>query len=246
MAEMTPADVAAVTHNGYGNYGGYGYGAGEWIWIVVLFALFGGGGFGWGNRQGYGLENALTRTDLQQGFDNQTIQNKIDNLSGLVNSVNNGLCDGFYETTKNLLQGQNMLQRDLCQGFSTTNAAIAENRFAAQQCCCETNRNIDAVRYENAKNTCEIVRAIEKDGDETRKLIVANQIQDLRDKVAMQSQIIQTKDFALSQQAQNEYLVNTLKPCPIPAYITCSPYESAYVASRGFNGYGNHCGCGNF
>ena len=247
MAEMTPADVAAVTRNDNGY--GYGYGAGEWIWIVVLFALFGGSGFGWGNR-GYGMgsdiNGAFTRSDMQDGFNNQTIQNKLDSLGGQINSIANGLCDGFYETTKNLLQGQNQLARDLCTGFAAVNAGISENRFAAQQCCCETNRNIDAVRYENAKNTCEIVRAIEKDGDETRKLIVANQIQDLRDKVAMQSQIIQTKDFALSQQAQNEYLVNTLKPCPIPAYLTCSPYESTYIASRGFNGYGNHCGCGNF
>lgn len=252
--EQTPlsaADVAAVARNnsafgGFGACNGYGMGMGygaEWIWIVVLFALFGGGGFGWGNR-GNGFENALTRTDLQQGFDNQTIQNKIDALGGRINSIGDGLCDGFYETTKNLMQGQNQLQRDLCQGFGAVSSQIAENRFAQEKCCCETNRNIDAVRYENAKNTCEIVRAIEKDGDETRKLIVANQIQDLRDKVAMQSQIIQTKDFALSKQAQNEYLVNTLKPCPIPAYVTCSPYESAYIGSRGFNGYNNSCGCG--
>ena len=237
---LTAADVGAVVDNklghGYGYGDGFGYGN-SWIWVILLFAIF-GGGFGYGNR-GYGLENALTRSDLQQGFDNQSVMRKLDGIT-------NGLCDGFYATNTNLLQGQNQLQRDLCQGFAAVNAGISENRFAAQQCCCETNRNIDAVRYENAKNTCEIVRAIEKDGDETRKLIVANQIQDLRDKVAMQSQIIQTKDFALSQQAQNEYLVNTLKPCPIPAYLTCSPYESTYVASRGFNGYGNHCGCGNF
>ena len=224
MAEMTPADVMAVTRNN-GDYG-----ANEWIWIIVLFALFGSGGFGFGNR-GYGLENALTRSDLQQGFDNQSVLRKLD-------GINNGLCDGFYAVNTNNLQMQNQLARDLCQGFSAVNSAIAENRFASQQCCCETNRNIDAVRYEAAKNTCEIVRAIEKDGDSTRALINANTMQALRDKIVEQNQIIQSRDNQLSQQAQSTNLINTLRPTPIPAYMTCSPYMSSYYATNGLN-----CGC---
>lgn len=230
---LTAADVGAVVDNklghGYGYGDGFGYGN-SWIWVILLFAIF-GGGFGYGNR-GYGLENALTRSDLQQGFDNQSVMRKLDGIT-------NGLCDGFYATNTNLLQGQNQLQRDLCQGFAAINAGISENRFAAQQCCCETNRNIDAVRYENAKNTCEIVRAIEKDGDATRALINANTMQALRDKIVAKDQELQTVNFQLSQQAQSASLIEALRPCAKPAYITCSPYfaQSAY-------GYG--CGCGNF
>ena len=241
MTDMTAADIAAVTRN---NSYGYGYGYGmenQWIWVVVLFALF-GGGFGCGNRGG-NADGNFTRSDLQDGFNTQSILSKLDSVGGQISSVNNGLCDGFYETTKNLMQGQGQLARDLCSGFSAVNASILENRFTNKECCCETNRNIDALRYDTAKQTCEIVRAIEKDGDATRALINANEMQNLRDKLAMQSQIIQTKDFALSQQNQNEYLVNKLKPCAIPAYVTCSPYESAFVASRGF---GYNCGCGNY
>lgn len=243
MTEMTAADIAAVTrNNGFGN--GYGYGAGaEWMWVIVLFALF-GGGFGWGNRGG-NADGNFTRSDLQDGFNTQSILSKLDSLGGQITSVNNGLCDGFYETTKNLMQGQNQLSRDLCSGFGAVNASILENRFTNKECCCETNRNIDALRYDTAKQTCDIVRAIEKDGDATRALINATEMQNLRDKLVMQSQIIQSKDFALSQKNQNEYLVDKLKPCAIPAYLTCSPYESTYIASRGFNGCGG-CGCGNF
>lgn len=230
---LTAADVGAVVDNklghGYGYGDGFGYGN-SWIWVILLFAIF-GGGFGYGNR-GYGLENALTRSDLQQGFDNQSVMRKLDGIT-------NGLCDGFYATNTNLLQGQNQLQRDLCQGFSAVNAGISENRFTAQQCCCETNRNIDAVRYEAAKNTCDIVRAIEKDGAETRALINSNTMQALRDKIVEKDQMLQTANFQLSQQAQSANLINELRPCAKPAYITCSPYfaQSAY-------GYG--CGCGNF
>lgn len=221
---LSAADVAAVTDKHYYGYGD-GMGCNSWIWIILLFTIF--GGYGYGNRFGSGL----TQAELQQGFDTQSL------LRGQ-EGIKNGLCDGFYAINSNNLQMQNQLQRDLCQGFAAVNAGISENRFAAQNCCCETNRNIDAIRYENAKNTCDIVRAIEKDGDETRKLIVANQMQDLRDKIAEKDQIIQTKTFLLSQQDQNAYLVNKLAPTPIPAYPTCSPYQAA--------NYFNGCGCGQF
>lgn len=225
MDGMTPADVAAVTRNN-GCYGdGYGMGGGSWLWVIILFALF-GGGYGWG-RNGTGL----TQVEMQQGFDTQSILRKLD-------GIQNGLCDGFYAMNTTNLQGQNQLQRDLCQGFASTNAAIAENRYASQQCCCETNRNIDAVRYENAKNTCDIVRAIEKDGEATRALINHNVTQALRDKIAEQSQLIQSANFQLSQLAQSANIINAVRPIPIPAYVTCPPNQAVNY----FNGCG--CGCG--
>ena len=216
MEGMSAADIAAVTRNNncYGD--GFGYG-GSWIWVIILFALFGGGGFGWG-RNG----NGLTQIELQQGFDTQSILRKLD-------GIQNGLCDGFYAQNTTMLQG-----------FNNLGTAVAENRFAAQQCCCETNRNIDAVRYENAKNTCEIVRAIEKDGEATRALINHNVTQALRDKLAEQSQMLQTANFQLSQQAQSANIINTLRPVPIPAYPTCSPYQAANYFN---NGCGFGCGC---
>lgn len=232
QAPLTAADVAAVTDKhgcGYG-YDGMGYG-GSWIWIILLFALFNNGGFG--GRYG----NGVTQIELQQGFDNQSVMRKLDGIT-------NGICDLGYSINTNLLQGQNQLQRDLCQGFAAVNAGISENRFAAQQCCCETNRNIDAVRYEAAKNTCDIVRAIEKDGDATRALINSTVTQALRDKIVEKDQMLQTANFQLSQQAQNTTLINALRPCPIPAYLTCSPYEANFFASRGF-GFGCN-GCGQF
>ena len=217
---LTAADVAAVTdknHYGYGD--GFGCG-GAWIWVILLFALFGfGNGYG---RNG----NGLTQAELQQGFDTQSL------LRGQ-EGIKNGLCDGFYAMNTNFLQGQNQLARDLCQGFAAMNAGLNENRFAAQNCCCETNRNIDAVRYENARNTCDIVRAIENDGAETRKLIVANQMQDLRDKLA-------DTRLELSQVNQNATIISALQPLPKPAYQFMSPYVSNLTAC----GYGT--GCGNF
>lgn len=214
------SDIAAAmgNRNNWGNN--------DFLYLLFLFAFGGGNGFGFGR-----VGNAVTQLELQNGFDNQSVLRKLDGIT-------NGLCDGFYAVNTNMLQGQNQLQRDLCQGFSSTAAAIAENRFAAQNCCCETNRNIDAVRYEAAKNTCDIVRAIEKDGDATRALINANTMQALRDKIVEKDQMLQTANFQLSQQAQSANLINELRPCAKPAYITCSPYQAQNY------GYNFGCGCG--
>lgn len=195
------------------------------MWIIVIFALMGGWGNGFGNNRG--LNEALTRSDLQSGFDNQSVQRGIA-------GIQDGLCDGFYAQNTTMLNGFSGVQRDLMSNGYQLGNQIAENRFAAQNCCCETNRNIDSVRAENYKNTCEIVNAINADGEKTRAVMVANTIQELRDKLADRDRDLQTANFQLSQQAQNATLISTLRPFPQPAFITCSPYQSAV---------NNVCGC---
>lgn len=215
------------------------YGGGMWfLWIIVLFALMGGWGNGW-NRNGAdgmaaaALANDSLRNDINNGFNNQDTQNGI-------RGIQQGLCDGFYAVNTGLLQGFNGIQRDLCQGFNAVSSAVAENRFAAQQCCCETNRNIDAVRYENAQNTCAITTNATHN---TQKILdklcqmESNakdaQIADLREKLAV-------SNLQVSQQVQNATLINALRPFPQPAYITTSPYQSV---AYGFNACNSTCPC---
>ena len=156
---MTPADMRAVTDGARDD--GFGMGGG-WMWIIVLFLfLFGfGGGGAWGNR-GQGL----TQMEMQQGFDTQEIVRKLD-------GINYGLCDGFYAQNTTMLNG-----------FAGVTTAVRDAQFAAQQCCCETNRNIDGVRYDAQKNTCDIITAIHAEGEATRNLMQQNEIQQLRDRI---------------------------------------------------------------
>lgn len=189
---MTPADMRAVTDGARDD--GFGMGGG-WMWIIVLFLFifgFGGGGM-WGNRA-----QGLTQMEMQQGFDTQEIVRKLD-------GINYGLCDGFYAQNTTMLNG-----------FAGVTTAVRDAQFAAQQCCCETNRNIDSVRYEAQKNTCDITTAIHAEGEATRALIQQNEMQALRDKVS-------ELQLAQSQCAQNAYLTGTLRPYPVPAYPVCGP-----------------------
>ena len=96
----------------------------------------------------------------------------------------------------------------------------------------QTNRNIDAVRFDMSKGFCDVAGAIHAEGEATRALINANTMQALRDKLDEKDRALLTANFQLSQQAQNAYLINEIRPCARPAYITCSPYTTA-----------SFCGC---
>ena len=207
MENYSLSDIKAVTDRDDD------FGSGSWFWIVVLFLfMFGNGGGLFGNAQG-----ALTRAEMTEGFNNQSVLNKLDGLS-------NGICDGFYAMNTTTLNGFNGIQRDLCAGFNGVNSAVTGIGYKIDQCCCETNRNIDALRYEAAKNTCDITSAIHAEGEQTRALITQNTIQELRDQ-------LQAAQLQLGNISQTQTLVNELRPCARPAYITCSPY-TAYNATN--------------
>ena len=200
---LSAGDILALTKNNEN-----GMWDNPFIYLVWLAVLGGGNGL-FGNRGDAAVQGAITRSDLFEGFNNQDV-------NGQLRGITNGICDGFYA-----------INSGLKDGFYGIQGALAENRFAQQSCCCETNRNIDAVRYEGEKNTCAITNAIHAEGEATRALINANAMQDLRDKLEARDRDIMVRDFQLSQLAQNATLVNELRPCAKPAYITCSPYTTA-------------------
>lgn len=202
---LTASDVLALTRNNNNEDGMWNN---PFIYLVWLAVLGNGGLFG---NRGVGdaaVQGAITRSDLFEGFNTQDI-------NGQLRGITNGLCDGFYA-----------INNGLKDGFYGIKSALAENRFAAQNCCCETNRNIDAVRYEGSQNTCAITNAIHAEGEATRALINSNVMQELRDKLEARDRDVLVRDFQISQLAQSANLVNELRPCAKPAYITCSPYTT--------------------
>lgn len=224
--EATPlsaADVGAVVNGnrnmGYGYGDGFGCGGGYWIWIILLFAIF-----GWGN--GYGRNgNGITQLELQEGFNNQSVLRKLD-------GINSGLCDGFYAQNTTMLQGFNGIGRE-----------VLENRFVNKECCCETNRNIDAVRYEAAKNTCEITTNATANTQKILDKLCGMELAAKDQRIFDLSQTLQAAQNQLSQQAQTEKIVNFVNPRPIPAYFP-NYYQSGVLGLGALNGFG--CGCNNF
>lgn len=199
--------------NGFG-----GWGDGWWI-LLLLLCGWGNGNNGWagnggGNQVlGYELGRVATTNDVASGFSTSTIM-------GNINDIMLTQQAGFAG-----------VQQTLCQGFSGLNQAIGD-------CCCQTQRAIDGVRFEMQRNTCDIQRSIDCVGDRIINYMTQQELANLRDQV-------QTYRFRESQSAQNAYLVDQLRPTARPAYITCSPYDSAYGWNRNGTG-GCGCGCGGF
>ena len=188
-------------------------------------------GNGFGNDAA--TQGALTRADLFEGFNNQGVNDKLNDMA-------TGLCNSFAAVNSNLCQGFSGVSSNLNQGVNSINANIAENRYAQGQCCCELKKEISELAAENYRNTCEITTAIHSEGEATRALITENAIQALRDKLADKDRDILYANLQLSQKEQNETLIDVLRPVSRPAYITCSPYTS--VNSYCANGYNGGCG----
>ena len=240
LSDGTPMMTMPVAPANGGNSGGFGWG-GDGAWLIILFlifAVFGWGGNGWGgNGNGGGVVDGYVLTS-----DFANVERKID-------SVNQGLCDGFYQQAQ-LVNGTNM---SMANGFaqaelsrSNQQAALMQQLNAMQMqaanCCCENRAAIAQVRYDMATQACDTRNTV---NTATRDIIDANN-QNSRAILDFLTQSklsdLQTENqnlkLAASQAAQNNYLISQLRPCPSPAYITCNPW-----AGSGYGGCGSGCGC---
>ena len=206
------------------NNGGLFGGNNDWIALIVILALFGGNGFGFGgfggNRNGF-VEPCATQADVRAAVDQQTLISKLDQQTY-------GLADSTYALNNSIMNGFHGVDNAICtlgyqnqQGFSNLASQMAS-------CCCGIERAIDGVNYNMATQACDIKHAI---NDSTRSILDFL----TTDKIATLQAENQNLKLAASQSAQNAYLLSELKPCPIPAYITCNPLTGQYAYSG--------CGC---
>lgn len=232
-SELSASDVALLSgqnsRNSDGLFGGNGA---YWIIILFLFVFCGWGGNGWGGNRG-GQGTAMDGYVLTSDFAN--VERKID-------GVNNGLCDGFYAQAQLI----NSTQMQMANGFaqaelsrSNQQAALMQMLYnmSAQQadCCCKTQNAIQGVNYNLATQACDtrntiqtgIRDVIENQNANARAVLdalTAQRIEAKDEKIAAQNQTIFGLQLAASQAAQNQYLVQAIRPCPNPAYIVANPY----------------------
>ena len=231
----------------------------DWSWIIglaVVGGIFGNGGWGFGggfggNRGGYGYGGVAENYTLATDF--ATIERKLD-------GVNNGLCDGFYAQNTNMLNGFASVQQTLCQGFNGLNTAVLQgfhgvdnavctlgynlqagfNTLGHQisDCCCATQRAIDSVKYENAKNTCDIIRAGQDNTKAILDYLTTEKISSLQaENAGLKAQI--------SNDRQSAYIVSALSPkCPKPAYVVQPPQQVTFPTNCcGTVAFDGGCGC---
>lgn len=264
------ADIAAVTDNKnndgmMGMNGGWWV-----IIILLALFGWGRGGFGpnggndcngggttvvtvpmspYGSYGGAG--NGFIDAAIQRGFDNQTVIQKLDGLNGGVCSLGYDQLAQMNGINTNIMQTGFALQ----QGLNAVNVGAMQNANALStqlaNCCCENRQGQADIKYAMATDTCAITNAIQQaaqnimqnDNANYRQLHdenVALQLAQKNERIQEQAAQIQQLQLLASQADQNNYLINTLRPCPQPAYITCNPFTGT------INPYGNcnnGCGC---
>ena len=231
------ADIAAVTgaqncrnNDGWGN---------DWWAIIIILALFGGfgnrGGL-FGGNSGYGCGSCAPATcsELQAGFNNQSVQNKL-------NGLENGLCSLGYDQ----LAQMNSIANTIQQGNFALQQTLNNNAIAQMQdtnavsrqladCCCENRAAIKDVQYTAAMNNSALLQAInaqtntivQNDNANYRALhdeLVSYQMQQKDDVIAELRSQVQALNLGVSQRNQNDYLIDRLQPCAKPAYFVPNP-----------------------
>ena len=259
---------AGTSYNG--NAGGWGGDWGAWIILFLIFGMFGWGGMGGfgGFGGGFGGGAYPTEAILQRSLDTQTIIGKLD-------GVTQGLCDGFYAQS-NAINGLGM---NVMQGFSQAELSRANQQAALMQqlcnlgyqqkdCCCETQRSIDGVKFTIAQEDCatrNLMQSntrdlIENQNANSRAILDALTAQRLEakdERIAAQAAQIQALQLSASQAQQNatigamidasraEILRRTGAECPTAAYVVQPPTPVNFPTNccGQFAGWGNN-GCG--
>lgn len=242
---LTASDVALLSGR---NNDGFGENGSWWVIIFLIFAFM-----GWGNRgNGFGNNGSGAADNYVLASDFATIQRQLsDGFSDLTAQsryIQNGICDGFYAMNTSLLNGfAGTNNAIMTNGYETRNAITGVSSQLAD-CCCKTQSAIQGVNYNLAQGVCslqntmnmntrDIVDTVNCNYRALHDEIVANRIEDKNAQIQAQQNEINALRLAASQERQNTYLINQLKPCPDPAYIVPNPnccYN--YSVTQGCNG----------
>lgn len=193
----------------------------------------------------YSTAQLINGVNMQSANNTAAIQNTLtQGFAGL----NTAIVSGGYETRNAItqdtianMQGFNGIQgavKDCCcttqQNIKDTQYAIATNAAGVQNQIQNTGFDISRqiergfadTNYAMAQQNCATLQAIDKVGDRIIDRLTQDKLDTLRDENA-------SLRLSASQSAQNQYLINQLRPAPYPAYVVPNPYCNC----------NNGCGC---
>ena len=176
--------------------------------------------------------------------------------TGMLNGfsgIQNTLCQGFAGVNNAITQNGYETRLGVQNLSSQLANCCCDVKTQIADCCCTTQRGIDGINYNMAMNTnnlqqtlCNNTRdIIDNQNANYRALhdeIVANRIEDKNAQIQAQQNEINSLRLAASQERQNTYLIDQLKPCPSPSYIVPNPNCCYNYGVNGF-GYNSSCGC---
>lgn len=227
MSEFMDGYVTGQDSRDNNNGGTWGE---SWIWILVVFALL----FGWGGNGG-GIGGFARGGGSSGGgvTDGYVLASDFANIERKLDTVNGGLCDGFYAMNTGMLNGFagvnsalasgfhgvdnavcqlgyqnaqliNGLNTTMLQGFNGVQAGQTALGTQLQNCCCENRQATADLKYTMATDTCATNTAIATTG---RDIIDSQNAGTRAILDALNRQAIEAKDTRIAElQAQVQSL----------------------------------------
>ena len=220
MESEIPTVISSNGSNGNGMFGNDGW------WGIILIALlfgWGRGGYGFGGNGGgssefvgYELGKVATQADVASGFNNSAVLSSLNDIKLGQAQMQNFINQGFAGLNTSLLQGFAGVDNAVCTLGYQTQAGFNALAHQISDCCCQTNRAIDGINYNMAKNTCDIIQANTANTQRVIDFLTNEKIEALRaENTALKGRI--------SNDTQSAYLLDRLSPCPRPAYVVPNP-----------------------
>ena len=265
------ACMAMMNNNGWGNNGMW------WIWMILLWAIWGGNGFGNGFGRGNGagflaneLNNDTNTTMLLQAINGN--KSAIDSLATTLHCDVNQLQSALTMINSSVDKISGDVKLSSCEVINAITSGDAALASKLAECCCNTQRSIDNVNLTITKQGYENQLANSQQTNTLQNTITsgfnalmsdnATKFNIIGDKIDAQTAIINDKfcqlemremqnkidtlreDKAALQssallQQQTANIVNQVRPCPVPAYLTCNPWgcNGGYGYGYGYDGY---------
>ena len=245
-------DVGNNNNGGFGGFGNNGDWAWIII-LFLIFGFGGNRGFGgnggWGGGSGV-ADNYVLATDfatLERKLDgvNNGLCDGFYNMAQQFSNTNQNIFQGNANLTQTLTQGFAGLNQGLItQGYETRlgtqglasqlASCCCDIRQEIADCCCKTQTGLKDISYniamgnnalQNAMclNTRDIIDNMNNNYRALHEELVANKLEAKNDRIAELQTQVNGLQLKASQEAQNAYLINELKPCPSPSYIVPNP-----------------------
>ena len=210
---------------GFGNFGGDGW------WIILLLLVFGGWGNGFGGNGGGGGFNGLypwlnNTNQMNEGFQNQLLNDNITSIRDGVTGIGGQLCNGFAGVNATVANG--FAQAEIAA--NGRQMADMNQTFALQsqlsQCCCDnrlaTVQTQNIVATENAATRAAIQQQTQAILDkmcqqeiDAKNETISQLRQELMFARGQASQDVQTAALRAGQVAEVDALYERLNACPV-------------------------------
>ena len=196
--------------NGADSFGGGGF----WIFALLILAMMGGNGFGWGGfNNAIGYENLATSNEVQRGFDNQNLQAQTRDILAAVNAGTAQTVAATNQTFHDSLMAMQNLYNETERDIASLAVGQANLLSKQGECCCETKQMIMQSNYDGAMR------------DAATNANFTAQIQSVKDMIAQDKiEALQNQVNALQLQAATSNVVrypnNTFFAVPSPCFNT--------------------------